>query len=96
MQQYVANGERLAEEGDLCSALAWLAEALDLDHGDPERERAHRSALHSLLRQVPQSRDVWILPELVNPGGAAEECPPRCRGLMQSSGRRRAQGAAFS
>src|SRR5262249_46062901 len=28
VQQYVANGERLAEEGDLCSALAWMAEAL--------------------------------------------------------------------
>jgi hypothetical protein len=38
VQQYVANGERLADEGDPCSALAWLAEALDLDRGDAQRE----------------------------------------------------------
>jgi WD40 repeat protein/serine/threonine protein kinase len=71
VQQYVATGERLAEEGDLCAALAWLAEALELDRGDPERERPHRVALNSLLWQVPAPVDVWVLPELANPGRAA-------------------------
>jgi WD40 repeat protein len=71
VQQYVATGERLAEDGDPCSALAWLAEALDLDRGDADREQAHRIALHSLIRQAPQLVDVWFLPELANPGRAA-------------------------
>jgi WD40 repeat protein len=71
VRQYVATGERLAEEDDVCSALAWLAEALDLDRGDPQREWPHRVALHSLLRQTPELLDVWFLPELANPGRAA-------------------------
>jgi hypothetical protein len=71
LQQYVATGERLAEEGDFCPALAWLAAALELDRGDPDRERNHRIALHSLLRQVPPLEDVWVLPELANIGRAA-------------------------
>jgi WD40 repeat protein len=70
-QQYVANGERLAEEGDPCAALAWMAEALDLHRGEPDRERADRIALHFLLREAPQLLDVWFLPELANPGRAA-------------------------
>jgi WD40 repeat protein len=70
VQQYVANGERLAEEGDSCSALAWLAEALDLDRGHPERERLHRIALHSVLRQA-RLLDVWFYPDLANPIRAA-------------------------
>jgi WD40 repeat protein len=71
VQQYVATGERLAEEGDFCSALAWLAEALDLDRGDPDRERNHRIALRSLLRQMPPLLDIFALPELSNPARAA-------------------------
>jgi WD40 repeat protein len=70
-QQYVANGERLAEEGNPCAALAWMAEALDLDRGDADREPADRIALHTLLRQAPELLDVWFLPELANPGRAA-------------------------
>jgi WD40 repeat protein len=65
-QQYVANGERLAEEGNLCAALAWMAEALDLDRGDPDREPADRIALCSLLRQAPQLVDLWFLPGLAS------------------------------
>jgi eukaryotic-like serine/threonine-protein kinase len=71
VRRSVAEGERLAGEGDVCAGLAWLAEALDLDRGDPEREWAHRVALHSLLRQAPELLDVWLLPELANPGRAA-------------------------
>jgi WD40 repeat protein len=71
VRQYVAASERLAEDGDACSALPWLAEALELDHGDAERERNHRIALRSLLRLVPRLLDVWVLPELANPGRAA-------------------------
>jgi WD40 repeat protein len=71
VQRYVADGERLAAEGDLCSALAWLAEALELDRGDAERGWGHRVALRSLLRQMPPLLDVWALPELANPGRAA-------------------------
>jgi WD40 repeat protein len=70
-QQYVANGERLAEEGNPCAALAWMAEALDLDRGDADREPADRIALHALLRQAPELLDLWVLPELANPGRAA-------------------------
>jgi WD40 repeat protein len=83
VQQYVANGERLAQEDDLYSALAWFAEALDLDRGDPERERAHRVALRSLLRQVPQPLDVWCLPDLANPGRAGS---PDGRRLLAADG----------
>jgi WD40 repeat protein/predicted Ser/Thr protein kinase len=71
VQQYTANGERLADEGDLCAALAWLAEALDRDRGTADREEADRMALHSLLWQAPKLLDVWVLPELANPGRAA-------------------------
>jgi hypothetical protein len=65
VRQYVANGERLAAEGDVGAALAWLAEPLDLDRGDPDREWAHRVALQSLLRRSPQLLDLWVLPEAV-------------------------------
>jgi WD40 repeat protein/tRNA A-37 threonylcarbamoyl transferase component Bud32 len=71
VQQYIANSERLADEGDLCAALAWMAEALDLDRGTADREEADRMALHSLLWHAPQLLDVWVLPELANPGRAA-------------------------
>src|SRR5262249_43226687 len=47
VRQYVAEGGRLTEEGDLLGALSWFAEALRLDRGDPRREEAHRLRLAS-------------------------------------------------
>jgi WD40 repeat protein len=88
VQQYIAAGERLAEEGDFCSALAWLAEALDLDRGGAERERHHRIALQSLLRQGPRLLDVWFLPELANPGRAASPDGQRLLAVDSSGGAR--------
>ena len=53
VRQYVAQGSRLTEEGDLLGALPWFAEALRLDRGDPRREQAHRLRLASVVRQSP-------------------------------------------
>src|SRR5262249_27269933 len=52
-QHYVSNGEQRAATGDRGDALAWLAEAFDLDR-EPSREWVHRVALTSLLRQMPR------------------------------------------
>jgi WD40 repeat protein len=59
VRQYVANGVRLTEEGDLPAALPWLVEALALDAGDPEREEMHRVRIGALLRQAPRLEQVW-------------------------------------
>src|SRR5262249_54761798 len=63
VQQYVANGERLADAGDLTPALAWFAEALYLDRGDASREEVHRIRLASILSELPRLSRVWHQPE---------------------------------
>ncbi|MBI4664543.1 MAG: protein kinase [Verrucomicrobia bacterium] len=53
-QTYVEKGMQFADQGDYMSALPWLAEALDLDRGDREREEAHRLRLSEALRRCPK------------------------------------------
>jgi WD40 repeat protein/tetratricopeptide (TPR) repeat protein len=48
-----AKGMAAAAEGDRLGALPWLAEALELDHGDPLREEMHRRRLGAVLRDIP-------------------------------------------
>jgi WD40 repeat protein/serine/threonine protein kinase len=63
VHQYVTTGERLADAGDLTPALAWFAEALDLDRGDASREEVHRIRLASILNELPRLARVWHQPE---------------------------------
>lgn len=53
-QTYVEKGMQFADQGDYMSALPWLAEALDLDRGDREREEAHQLRLSEALRHCPK------------------------------------------
>ena len=57
--QYVANGTRLMNDGDLFGALLWYTEALKLDAGDPAREEPHRIRIASVLGQVPKLINVF-------------------------------------
>ena len=50
-RQYVSNGTRLVDDGDLMGSLVWFAEALELDQGDPAREEMHRIRLAAVLRR---------------------------------------------
>jgi WD40 repeat protein/serine/threonine protein kinase len=59
VQQYVANGTRLMNQGDLFNSLLWFTEALKLDSGDPKREEPHRIRVASLLRQSPKLLNVF-------------------------------------
>jgi WD40 repeat protein/serine/threonine protein kinase/lipoprotein NlpI len=81
VQQYVGNGERLVEEGDLAAALAWFAEALDRDRGDPDREEVHRIRLASIFREYPRLANVWHGPAL---GGQQEFA----QSMISADGRR--------
>jgi WD40 repeat protein/serine/threonine protein kinase len=56
----VANGTRLAREGDLAGALLWYTEALRLDKTGRMQEDIHRIRIGSLLEQTPQLRRVWF------------------------------------
>jgi WD40 repeat protein len=59
VRQYVANGTRLMNDGDLFGSLLWFAEALRLDAGDPAREEPHRIRIASVLRQCPKLLNVF-------------------------------------
>ena len=54
IRQYVANGARLMNDGDLFSSLLWFTEALRLDAGDARSEEPHRIRIASVLRQCPR------------------------------------------
>jgi WD40 repeat protein/serine/threonine protein kinase len=58
VRDYVANGTRLMNEGDLFTALLWYTEALRLDAGDAGREEPHRIRIASVLRQCPKLLNV--------------------------------------
>ena len=50
----LANGFQAIERGDPFTSLAWFADALQLERGDPSREEAHRTRLAVALRQCPK------------------------------------------
>ena len=65
VRQYVANGTRLVNDGDLFGSLLWYAEALRLDAGDPRREEPHRIRIASVLRQCPKLLNVFSHGEML-------------------------------
>jgi WD40 repeat protein/tetratricopeptide (TPR) repeat protein len=50
----VANGFQAIDRGDTFGSLAWFADALRLELGDPGREETHRIRLATTLRQCPK------------------------------------------
>src|SRR5262249_1341357 len=64
-QQYVSNGARLVEDGDLSGALVWFTEALQRDHADPAREAMHRTRIYATLQQCPRPVRFLFLPAQV-------------------------------
>jgi WD40 repeat protein/serine/threonine protein kinase len=54
VHQYVGRGTRSIDDGDLFGALLWYTKALELDAGDPLREKPHRIRIASMLRQCPR------------------------------------------
>ena len=59
VRQYVANGNRLVEEGDLITALPWFAKALNEDQ-DPGRRGIHQLRLASAIQQCPRLLQAWF------------------------------------
>jgi serine/threonine protein kinase len=60
VQQYVANGNRLVDDGDFLGALPWFAQALNEEKGNPERAQIHRLRLGATLRQCPRLAQLWF------------------------------------
>jgi WD40 repeat protein/tetratricopeptide (TPR) repeat protein/predicted Ser/Thr protein kinase len=60
VHQYVANGTRLVDEGDLLGALPWFAQALKEEQDNPERAEIHRLRLESTLQQCPKLVQMWF------------------------------------
>ena len=59
VRSYVADGNRLVDEGDPFVAMLWFAEALRLDEGNPAAELNHRVRLSTLLRESPRLLQVF-------------------------------------
>jgi len=64
VRQYVANGNRLGDEGDLLGALPWFAKALK-EEQDPARAEIHRLRLGTTLQQCPKLVQVWFHNDVV-------------------------------
>src|SRR5205823_13066070 len=54
----LANGSRLADDGDYLSSLPWYVEALRLEDS-PERAALHRMRIAAVLRLCPKLIQVW-------------------------------------
>ncbi|MBL9171893.1 MAG: protein kinase [Verrucomicrobiales bacterium] len=71
----VANGNRLAEQGDSLNALAWFVNALELDQADPVRVDMHRRRIEALLVRSPRIVQIWeegtLIPFGFSPDGRA-------------------------
>src|SRR5262249_15699881 len=59
IRQYVAEGNRLVDQGDLLGALPWFAKALKEDK-DQSHEETHRLRLGSAVQQCPRLLQVWV------------------------------------
>jgi WD40 repeat protein/serine/threonine protein kinase len=60
VQLNLANGTRLMKEGNFPDALLWFASALNLDQGDPIRERYHRLRCASVLQHCAQPLHILV------------------------------------
>jgi serine/threonine protein kinase/WD40 repeat protein/tetratricopeptide (TPR) repeat protein len=58
--QFVDNGVRLMEQGDLSGAALWFAEALRKDGLDPDRAALHRTRVGAVLHECPRPAHVWF------------------------------------
>src|SRR5262249_35789155 len=65
VRQYVADGNRLVDQGDLFGALPWLAEALKRESNALDRTAVHRLRIGMTLRQCPTLARVWVHDEAV-------------------------------
>ena len=61
VQLVLNNGFQLENKGDTYGALAWFADALRLDQGDPIREEMHRIRLATTIRPLPKLIRVCLL-----------------------------------
>lgn len=57
---YVEKGMDLMDARDYGSALPWLAEAMDMDSGNPERVAMHRYRLAEALENSPTLLHIWF------------------------------------
>ncbi len=69
----LANGTRLADDGDFLWSLPWFVEALRIE-GDPAREPIHRMRIAAMLRLCPTLEAAWaddaaVVSAAVHPGG---------------------------
>lgn len=64
-EQFVAQGTRLLEDGDVSGALLWFVEALHRDRDDADRAAQHRVRIGALLRQCPRPTHVVIHPKAI-------------------------------
>jgi WD40 repeat protein/tetratricopeptide (TPR) repeat protein/tRNA A-37 threonylcarbamoyl transferase component Bud32 len=65
VRQYVANGNRLVDEGDLLGALPWFAKALK-EEQDPARKEIHRLRIGATLQQCPKLVQMQFHKDIVN------------------------------
>src|SRR5207248_2055153 len=75
VRQYVTNGMRLADDGDLFGSLPWLVEALRQEQGHPAREGMHRLRLAAVLARCPRVVQVWPGPAWFSPDGRRVATP---------------------
>jgi WD40 repeat protein len=62
----VQTGNRLVEDGDPHTALAWFVEALALERGNPALEDVHRRRIGAVLRMTPALEGLWFHDAFVN------------------------------
>jgi WD40 repeat protein len=60
IRQFVANGNRLVEEGDLSGALPWFARAYKEEGVNPGRADVHRLRMAATLERCPRLVQVWF------------------------------------
>jgi WD40 repeat protein/tRNA A-37 threonylcarbamoyl transferase component Bud32 len=56
----IVTGNKLVEEGDSFGGLLRFVEALQLEQGDPQREKVHRRRIATALRQAPELEHMWF------------------------------------
>src|SRR5262249_49126350 len=66
VRQYVANGNRLVESGDLPAALLWFAQVLKEEQNDSARAEIHRMRLACTILQCPKPTQCWFHSNKVN------------------------------
>ena len=57
---HVDSGNRLLEHGDYFGALAWFAEALNLDRDRPDKLEIHKLRLTSVIKHSPSLLQLWF------------------------------------